>query len=61
MWDGVVRLERHDGTTLRLDAAGMPAHPYPVVDLLAAHVQKGGPRGETRSVETVRRRLRDGM
>lgn len=59
MWDGVVRLERHDGTTLRLDVAGMPAHPYPVVELLAAYVRSGGPRGDTRSVETVRRRLRD--
>lgn len=61
MWDGVVRLERHDRTTLRLDVAGMPAHPYPVAELLTTYVRSGGPRGDTRSVETVRRRLRDGI
>ena len=57
MWDDVVRVERRDGAVHWLDARGLPVPSDDVVDLLEGYVLAGGPRGDTRSVAAVLRRV----
>ena len=55
--DDILRLGLRDGSAVRADASDMGEWVSDVAQLLERYVEQGGPRGDTRDVETVRRAL----